>query len=256
MSDPLGFHVSLRLEGSRNLTPTVEARREFGRCVLTIARPFELLACRWVDTHGHLEVMGSREEAGELTRRVEIGLQQRLQPGGYFQPAHFEPMQSIGHVRSTFLYILGQLERHGADVDRFHDASNVPDAIGARRVGAWTAHKVKRHLPRTTREEISRRLASPTRVIDPAVRWRMPPPPRSRGLQVGCRRHRGRDCRIPGRRSSRAGDRDGAECRFECTGCREARPGVGPSHRQLACARAENHADRLNRPAPRYGARR
>jgi hypothetical protein len=154
VSDPLGFHVSLRLEGSRNLTPTVAARREFGRCVLTIARPFELLACRWVDTHGHLEVMGSREEAGELTRRVEIGLQQRLKPGGRFQPAHFEPMNSIGHVRSTFFYIVGQLTRHGVDVDRFHDASNVPDIIGARRVGVRTALIVKRHLTRTTRQQI------------------------------------------------------------------------------------------------------
>lgn len=154
MSDPLGFHVSLRLEGSRNLTPTVAARREFGRCVLTIARPFELLACRWVDTHGHLEIMGSREEAGELTRRVEIGLQQRLRPGGRFQPAHFEPMNSIGHVRSTFFYIVGQLTRHGADVDQFHDASNVPDIIGARRVGVRTAMVVRRHLTRTKRQEI------------------------------------------------------------------------------------------------------
>ena len=152
MSDPLGFHVSLRLEGSRNLTPTVAARREFGRCVLTIARPFDLLACRWVDTHGHLEIMGSREEAGELTRRVEIGLQQRLKPGARFQPAHFEPMNSIGHVRSTFFYIVGQLTRHGADVDRRHDASNVPDLIGARRVGARTV--VRQYLSRTKRQEI------------------------------------------------------------------------------------------------------
>jgi hypothetical protein len=154
MADPLGFHVSLRLEGSRNLTPTVAARREFGRCVLTIARPFDLLACRWVDTHGHLEIMGSREEAGELTRRVEIGLQQRLKPGGRFQPAHFEPMHSMGHVRSTFFYIVGQLTRHGVDADRFHDASNVPDIIGARRVGGRTAMVVKRHMPRTKRQEI------------------------------------------------------------------------------------------------------
>jgi hypothetical protein len=63
-------------------------------------------------------------------------------------------MQSIGHVRSTFFYIVGQLTRHGVDVDRFHDASNVPDIIGARRVGVRNAMVVKRHLPRTKRQEI------------------------------------------------------------------------------------------------------
>ena len=162
MSDPLGFHITLRLEGSRNLTPTVEARRTFARTVLTISRPYELLACRWVDTHGHLATIGSRKDAGELARRVEIGLQQALEPGAPFQPAYFEPMMTLTHVRNTFEYILAQLLRHGVEaIDRHHEASNGPDLIGARDVGGRTAHVVKRHLTRVTRADILAALALP-----------------------------------------------------------------------------------------------
>ncbi len=99
-----------------------------------------------------------REAAGELTRRVEIGLQQVLRPGAPFQRAYFEPMMSIGHARNTFDYILGQLTRHGVDVDRCHDASNGPDLIGARLVGTGTALVVRRHFPRIRRADIVRAL--------------------------------------------------------------------------------------------------
>jgi hypothetical protein len=162
VSDPLGFHITLRLEGSRNLTPTVEARRIFARTVLTIAQPYDLLACRWVDTHGHLETMGSREAAGELARRVEIGLQQKLEPGAPFQAAYFEPMMTMTHVKNTFEYILAQLLRHGVEaIDRHHEGSNGPDLIGARDIGSRTAHVVKQYLTRITRSDILAALALP-----------------------------------------------------------------------------------------------
>jgi hypothetical protein len=162
VSDPLGFHITLRLEGSRNLTPTVEARRIFARTVLTIARPYELIACRWVDTHGHLAMIGSREDGGELARRVEIGLQQALDPGAPFQAAYFEPMMTLTHVKNTFEYILAQLARHGVEgIDPHHEASNGPDLIGARDVGGRTAQVVKRHLTRITRADILAALSFP-----------------------------------------------------------------------------------------------
>jgi hypothetical protein len=154
MPTPLGFHIGLRLEGDRNLAPDTASRRVFARTVLKAARPFGLLACRWVDTHGHMEIMGSREEAGEAVRRAEIALQRALEPGSSFVRAYIKPMMDFAHVKSTFAYVLGQQEHHGVVIDPFHDASNGPDLIGARTIGARTALTVRKHLPRVRREDI------------------------------------------------------------------------------------------------------
>jgi hypothetical protein len=169
VSDPLGFHITLRLEGDRNLAPTTEARRLFARTVLTVARPFVLLACRWTDTHGHLEMLGTRKEAGELARRVQIALQHALRPGAPFLPAHFTPMYTLAHVKSTFRYIMGQREHHELTIDPRHDASNAPDLLGARTTGLWTAVHVRRHDARLKREHILEALAmdDPDLVVDP-----------------------------------------------------------------------------------------
>lgn len=164
MSTPLGFHITLRLEGDRNLAPTDAHRRIFARTVLSVARPFVVLTFRWADTHGHLEMLGSREEAGELARRVQVALQHALRPGVPFQPAHFTAMLTLGHVKSTFGYILGQRAHHGLVIDPFDDGSNAPDLIGARTIGVGTAAHVRRHLTRIKREHILEMIG---RSVDP-----------------------------------------------------------------------------------------
>ena len=171
MPDPLGYHITLRLEGDRNLTLTTEARRLFALTVLTSARPFVLLAFRWVDTHGHLEMLGTRKEAGELARRVQIALQHALHPGASFVPAHFTPMYTLAHVKSTFRYIMGQREHHELTIDPRHDASNAPDLLGARTTGLWTAVHVRRHDARLKREHILEALAmeDPDVIADPPL---------------------------------------------------------------------------------------
>jgi hypothetical protein len=171
MPDPLGYHITLRLEGDRNLAPTMEARRLFARTVLTVARPFVLLAFRWVDTHGHLEMLGTRKEAGELARRVQIALQHALRPGARFLPAHFTPMYTLAHVKSTFRYIMGQREHHELSIDPRHDASNAPDLLGARTTGLWTAVHVRRHDARLKREHVLEALAmeDPDAITDPPL---------------------------------------------------------------------------------------
>ena len=171
VSDPLGYHITLRLEGDRNLAPTMEARRLFARTVLTVARTFVLLACRWVDTHGHLEMLGTRKEAGELARRVQIALQHALHPGASFLPAHFTPMFTLAHVKSTFRYIMGQREHHELTIDPRHDASNAPDLLGARTTGLWTAVHVRRHDARLKRAHILEALAmeDPDVIADPPL---------------------------------------------------------------------------------------
>ena len=171
MSAPLGYHITLRLEGDRNLAPTTEARRLFALTVLTVAQPFVLLACRWVDTHGHLEMLGTRKEAGELARRVQIALQHALRPGARFLPAHFTPMYDLAHVKRTFRYIMGQREHHDLVIDPRHDASNAPDLLGARTTGTWTAVHVRRCDPRLKRAHVLEALAmeDPDMIVDPPL---------------------------------------------------------------------------------------
>jgi hypothetical protein len=171
MSIPLGYHITLRLEGDRNLASTMEARRLFASTVLKVARPYVLLACRWVDTHGHLEMLGTRKEAGELARRVQIALQHAVRPGAPFLRAHFTPMYTRAHVNSTFRYIMGQREHHGLTIDPCHDASNAPDLLGARTTGAWTAVHVRQHDARLKRAHILEALAmeDPATVVDPSL---------------------------------------------------------------------------------------
>ena len=171
MPDPLGYHITLRLEGDRNLAPTTAARRLFARTVLEVARSFVLLACRWTDTHGHLEVLGTRKEAGELARRVQIALQHALRPGARFLPAHFTPMYTLAHVKSTFRYIMGQREHHELTIDPRHDASNAPDLLGARTTGLWTAVHVRQHDARLKRAHVLDALGmeDPEAIADPPL---------------------------------------------------------------------------------------
>jgi hypothetical protein len=161
MAEPIGFHITMRVEGDRDLAASKEARRLFSRTVLRACRPFALLASNWVDTHGHLLTMGSREEAGEAVRRVQIALQLAMAPGAPFERAHFTPVRDASHLRNVFRYILGQAEHHGVQGDRFHDASNGPDLIGARVVGVWTAVNVRRYLRRVRREHILEAMGLP-----------------------------------------------------------------------------------------------
>jgi hypothetical protein len=161
MAEPIGFHITMRVEGDRDLAGTKESRRLFSRTILRACRPFALLASNWVDTHGHLLTMGSREDAGEAVRRAQIALQLAMAPGAPFERAHFTPIRDASHLRNAFGYILGQAAHHGVQGDRCRDASNGPDLIGARVIGVWTAEKVRRYLRRVRREHILEAMGLP-----------------------------------------------------------------------------------------------
>ena len=161
MAEPIGFHITMRVEGDRDLAATKESRRLFSRTVLRACRPFALLASNWVDTHGHLLTMGSREDAGEAVRRAQIALQLAMAPAAPFERARFTAIRDASHLRNVFRYILGQADHHGVQGDRFRDASNGPDLIGARVVGVWTAVNVRRYLRRLRRAHILEAMGLP-----------------------------------------------------------------------------------------------
>lgn len=150
----LGHHITFRLENDRNLGDSIEGRRAIARIVLEVARPFLLLAFRWADTHGHAVTADDRATAGELVRRIEIALNLALATDAPFAAARVRPIVDAAHLRNAFTYVLRQDEKHGLEADPFRDASNLPDLIGARVLGTWTAAHVRRFLPRMGRADI------------------------------------------------------------------------------------------------------
>ena len=84
-----------------------------------------MLAMRCADTHLHLEPMLSRLEAGELVRRIEIGLHQQLLLPVRFVVPHFEPVRTQSHLFKTFRYILDQDKHHGCHMDPLYFRVNL-----------------------------------------------------------------------------------------------------------------------------------
>lgn len=57
-----------------------------------------------------------RDEAGQLARRLEISLAQKLSLEVRFVPAHFKAVDDGRHLRA-FIYVLEQNAHHGLEWD-------------------------------------------------------------------------------------------------------------------------------------------
>jgi hypothetical protein len=152
--EPIGYHITLRLEEDRPIATSPAERRLLARTVLTVARPFRLLAFRWADTHGHFLCIGDRATCAELARRIEIAFQVHFEPGVRFARPRFKPVFNLWHLQEAAFYIWRQDKRHAFGNDPHHDASNVPDLLGARVCGIWTANIVREYLARIGRDEL------------------------------------------------------------------------------------------------------
>ena len=146
--EPFAQHLTIRLHGDRVLAPSVPARRAGARCVLEAGRRAGLLVFRIADTHLHAVLTGSRAAVGGFVRALVTKWHHALAPGARFEPARLTPVRDQRHLASAVRYVLRQDERHGLDVDPLHDASNLPDLLGARVIGAPTARLIREHLPR------------------------------------------------------------------------------------------------------------
>lgn len=172
MTEPIGYHVVMRLEDSRIICTSASARREMSRVFYEQGElPGWLLAFRAVDTHLHALLRCTRAEAGAFARRVETSLRWRLGLEVSFDRARYKPVGDQHHLETSFPYIMRQESRHGVALDPFHDGSNLPDLIGARvllpcprhggpgtllgrgleLLGAATARAVATFLPRVRR---------------------------------------------------------------------------------------------------------
>ena len=158
----LAHHICIRLANNSLLAPTPAARRVLARAIFARAGAVELLAFSLADNHLHLLAACPRVAAGELARRVELSLCRSLAPGAPFSRAFVKPVEDGWHLYQCFRYVLRQPERHGIAVDPLREASNLPDLLGLRPLGAATAATVRRHLPRIHRPELLALLGVPS----------------------------------------------------------------------------------------------
>jgi hypothetical protein len=156
MSDlGLGYHCRLCLFDSRPIAPEPWQRRLAMECVLKVSAEFRLLAVSMPDSHLHAEAVCSRAEAGELQRRLGISLSKKLKLPVRFQSYEPKPIVSPAHRLSCLKYVVTQDVRHAlVDWDPYREYTNLPDLIGARLNGRYTARNVSYFLPRLKIREL------------------------------------------------------------------------------------------------------
>lgn len=147
---PLGQHIICSLEDNRVIAPTAAERLIVMRIIFRLALHVRLLAAHLVDSHLHLEFAEPYRVSMAITQHIESAIKQRLDLEVGFAPAYPQPIRDQRHLFNAFDYILRQQSRHGLSWDPFLESSNLPDLLGMRICGAYTAEHVKRLLPRVT----------------------------------------------------------------------------------------------------------
>jgi len=162
MATTLGYHLNFHLADRRVIARSPIERRAAARSILRIGETTDgLLAFRVADTHVHIEVACERRAAGRLAQRVGSSLRRLLKLPSTFAPAHLEPVRNQRHLIRTFHYVLGQEKHHGSELDPLHEASNLPDLLGLRLLGRFTANSVATLLPRVNREGLLAHFSPP-----------------------------------------------------------------------------------------------
>lgn len=154
MSEPLGFHVILRLEDDRPMAGAPAALRAVARVVLEQGERRGLLAFGTADDHLHAALATDRASAGEFARYVATALRWKLGIGARFERARIRPLHDQRHAYNTFHYIHRQDSRHGLDIDRTREGTSLPDLLGVRLLETSIVARVRAHLPRVRREDL------------------------------------------------------------------------------------------------------
>jgi len=154
----LGQHLMLRFTDDRIMTPSLESRCAFARTVLRIGRPFGLLFFAAAGTHSHTVLIATESEAARFAQALECALRWALQVPVPFERYRRKPVLSQAHLYNLRSYVLGNARRHGDQVDPYLEASNLPDLLGLRVIGAYTCGRARELLPKLTREQLLEHL--------------------------------------------------------------------------------------------------
>jgi hypothetical protein len=150
----IGEHIRCRLRNDAPIASSIEQRRIVARTVLEIGRPFDLLSFGLADTHLHTET-ASQGGGAEYARRVEGALTKKLGFELGFERVRVDPVADLWHLYRLFTYVLSQSKRHGVShLDPLLEGTNLPDLLGLRITGSYTAANVRRVLPRIQRGQL------------------------------------------------------------------------------------------------------
>lgn len=159
---PVGFQIVLRRTGSPVLCQDAAARRAFSGALLRVGKDRGLLAFGAADTHGHILMVGDRTMAGELAHAAETALAYALPSPVGFGAAEITVVRDQAHLVSTFRYVQRNAAHHGVTEPGATEASSLHDLLGLRIVAPWLGFRVRRLLPRTTRDELLELMNLPT----------------------------------------------------------------------------------------------
>jgi len=158
--EPIGFHVTIRLEDDRPIATTQSALRVLARVVLSQGEERGLLAFGAADDHLHAELATDRASAGAFALYVETALRWQLRLGARFERARIRPLHDQRHAYNTFHYTHRQDSRHDLDLDRGRDGTSLPDLLGLRVLQTSLIARVRAHLPRVRRDELVEQFPS------------------------------------------------------------------------------------------------
>lgn len=152
--EPLGFHVTMRLEDDRPIATTPAALRVLARVVLSQGETRGLLAFGAADDHVHAALVTDRASAGAFAHHVETALRWQLDLRARFDRARIRPLHDQRHAHNTFRYAHRQDARHDLHLDRARDGTSLPDLLGLRVLEMSLVARVRARLPRVRREEL------------------------------------------------------------------------------------------------------
>lgn len=159
----LAWHLTLRTENGAPLATTVGELRALARLVLAVGAAYGLFVFRVPDNHLHAGLRCPREQAGRFAQRVASSL---AQTGRVLEPARIRAIDSQAHLEHVVDYVLRQDLRHATRLDPLAEASNLPDLLGLRVLGAHTARTLVEVMPRVRRGRLWEHLGGP---VDPAL---------------------------------------------------------------------------------------
>lgn len=146
--NPIGCLITMELEDRRTLAPTATERRIFARAATRIGGRFAVALFGVSGSSARIAAACTHEESGRLAHRLATSLRTLLHLPGRFAPARRE---RVGPERLRML--VDSILEDTRD-DPAHEATNLPDLLGLRRIGSTTDRILHQLLPQLRRSHL------------------------------------------------------------------------------------------------------
>lgn len=166
---PIGYHFTFRLEDWRVIARVSAERRKLSASIRRVGEGVGVFLHRAADNHVHVAAHDDGTSPIEAARRLAIGMRRALRlPTPVVTKV--KPIDDQRHLYNLPGYFFSQEAHHGTVLDPFHDASCLPDLVGARVGASWMRSRLLAVAPRIDIRELSSHL--PTLAALDAVRER------------------------------------------------------------------------------------